>query len=56
MRVFVVTNSELGWDNIVSVYEADSEEDVIEHLKTEGYSEEDLIIHNKSVENIKNES
>lgn len=47
MNVYVVTSTELGWDCVVAVFDADevSEEDIRESFPARGY-----VITNKTVE------
>jgi len=58
MKVFVVTNPELGWDCVVNVYTAESEEQVEEHL-SELYGipvdkvQEEYVIHEEVLTEIK---
>lgn len=54
MRVYVVTNPENGWDCVIGVYKASSEEHLRDELNDyyEGNPPESLIIHEKTVENL----
>lgn len=49
MSIFVTTSRDSGWDCVGGVYEADSEEQILEHIaKERGMSIEeidDIIIH-----------
>lgn len=51
-KIFVVTNVESGWDCVVGVYLAKSEESVIEYLG-DNYNEEVDVIHQRSYTVIK---
>lgn len=54
MNVYVVTNPELGWDCLVGVYKASSEEEVRNELNDyfEGNPPEDLAIFKRTVKDI----
>ena len=61
MNIYVVTNPENGWDCVVGVYEAESEEAVKKYLLWElGYDEEPedwedrRIIHRQSITKVTN--
>ena len=41
--IFVMTNPEMGWDCVVGVYLANSEDEVIEHLGDDYNDEVDVI-------------
>lgn len=51
MKIFVVTNTEKGWDCVEGVYKAKSEEQVIEFLGDD-YDERCHIIHEETITKI----
>jgi hypothetical protein len=52
MKVFVITNVEMGWDCVTGVYKAKSKAALIKHLG-EGYDEDTDIIHEETIKTIK---
>jgi hypothetical protein len=56
-KIFVLTNVELGWDCVTDVYLAESEEEVIEYLKSiDSYNEDCDFLHEKSLRVVKSKS
>jgi hypothetical protein len=52
MKIFVVTNVELGWDCVIGVYKAKSKKEIIKFLGDE-YDEDVDIIHEETITEIK---
>lgn len=51
-KTFVVTSPKLGWDCVIAIYEAYSEDDVREYLEEQTHWDEDaddIIIHEQKV-------